>query len=1224
MRDKKFEILSCSIDQDQVNVAQQWAKTFIYNSKDDHAVNMTQLLLACLACGDFGVHPYLSKSPELQAPSTHLSIVDYISHASRVILDYQELSEANKKELLDFFPAPGGDNKIFARSATHNVYRGGKGEVVEGKGFLLGVIGQLPEMIKSALDFGINIAMGGEGQKNFYGKKISTNGCSGHFYFHRNDKDNLLMLGLEQSAPAASPLAFVWGTEKYPEDVQQNHDQFGQGHSLTGASDTYTAAGSLYFSDPVYQAKLLSEKGVFPPDKYGAMRVKVTDTNWPKIKEFLEQLRALSDERFKEQLLGLLLTKPSTAKPAKKDDCKSYIALDFQSYLKRVYQVFISEEELDSESQLHFFTLQSNLLSTIKKLQQGQIESYEFFKEQIAEIIGIRNIPPEYRKAIIRIQELFELQLNIDPKLNQTHEELLLRNQYDDLQEESKVILEKLLEIQRYFQEHPPTKEQKELHAFLLQLDTQINELENPFASKDPVDLELSWVMCESPVPINTDSIEKLRQTIERAKALTKQNPLKDREGVSFPQVILGWQEKLLPLSQINLIDYTELNLSDLAKQFNEYVDFLAQQAEDLNLWGHEPSQTTNLLVKYSDKNPELAHGHAFIAQYRESTILRRLFTLNTLDLGTYRFKPYEGPNTQCREQLPESYWGKVSTLLTAGSDVIAMLRTLKNLQTLKASWEDMNRTATLLKEAVARFEKAREEVAKHPSNISEEEPRVAFESPFFYPISDEALNTMNGVQLATLCLEELNAKTPSILVKRITSNQELWQSMNAGLETEIADFKRRKDNVEHKIVVLRQIRSFWESVNQFKESAILQIKETQLLELERLSKECPSIFGAEEAIKEAQTEYALLQDFLLQLRDLANKVDKYAALQLLEQGYQKLAENEQEYYAPQLLRAREATCQFYFEKINASKTIDERKVYFKIFHQLFEKLRVESQEQFKDEHEVKQKEDSLYALQERLRTAILVTDKQQIFNNELFATTVQNFENIRDDLTSECAKKVHKQITRAKAIYETLLREKVIQEEGTSNAVDTLLNQLEPILDAIKEPLHSQLVKTALQDEVFKNALLKNAGIKKFTSALVQDLFTFKEFRDQKIALSAEKKYGSEYDQSINDFYAKTLDIRLSGLPLKKQGEKIIDVANAEFKQRHDGIRLVADIIMIVTVLGLLAGLGRLALNKNFFFSSYLGDIKTDREVELKDDWLVKELPEDESDARIIAAPAA
>lgn len=372
------------------------------------------------------------------------------------------------------------------------------------------------------------------------------------------------------------------------------------------------------------------------------------------------------------------------------------------------------------------------------------------------------------------------------------------------MQEESKVILEKLLEIQRYFREQPPTIEQKELQVFLLQLDMQINELENPFASKESVDLESSWVMCDVPISINTDSIEKLRQTIERAKALTKQSPLtlKGREGVSFPQVLLGWQEKLLPLSQINLIDYTELNLNDLAKQFNDYVDFLALQAETLNLWEHDPLQTANLLVNYSDKNPELAHGYAFVAQYRESTILRRLFTLDTLTLSTHRFKPYEVPNARCREQeqSPLCYWGKVSTLLTAGSDVIAMLRTLKNLQTIKASWEDMSRTATLLQESVARFEKARKEVTNHLSKIPQEPSGEVFESPFFYSISEKALQEMDGLQLATICLEELNAKKPSILLKRITSNPELWQCMDKALQSKMVDFTNRKDNAKEKL----------------------------------------------------------------------------------------------------------------------------------------------------------------------------------------------------------------------------------------------------------------------------------------------------------------------------------------------------------------------------------------------------------------------------------------
>ncbi|OEH45839.1 hypothetical protein lpari_03158 [Legionella parisiensis] len=1038
------------------------------------------------------------------------------------------------------------------------------------------------------------------------------------------------MLGLEQSAPAASPLAFVWGAEKYPEDVQQNHDQFGQGHSLTGASDTYTAAGSLYFSDPVYQAKLLLEKGVFPPDKYGAMQVKVTDENWPKIKEFLELLRAQSDEINKEQLLELLLTKPSTAKPAK-DEYKSYIALDFQSYLKRVYQVFISEAELDTESQLRFLALQTNLSVTIKKLQQGQIENYELFKEQIKEMIGIKNIPPEYRKAIIRIQQLFELQIEIDPQLNQTHQELLLRNQYDDLQEESKIILEKLAEIKRHFREQPPTKEQIELQAFLLQLDMQIMELENPFASKEPVDLESSWVMCTIPISINTESIEKLRQTIERAKELTRQSPLKGREGVSFPQVLSGWQEKLLPLSQINLIDYTELNLNDLAKQFNEYIVFLAQQAETLNLWEHDSSQTTNLLVEYSDKNSKLYGGYAFVAQYRESTILRNLFSLDQSTLGTLRFMPYEAPAARYSEQFPESYWSKVTALLTAGADVIAMLRTLQNLQALNSSWEDMSRTATSLKEAMERFEKAREAVAKHPAKISEEAPKVVFESPFFYPISDEALKTMNGVQLATICLEELNAKTPSILVKRITSNQEFWQCMNLALETEQVDFKRRKENVTQKIAVLHQIRHFWELVDQFKESSVLQTKERFLGEMQLLSQECPLIFSANEVIKEAQAEFMQLQEFLLLLHNLVEEPDQYRALQVLEQEYQKLTENERKSYKPQLIDEKKRVCQFYLDKINASETMEEKRENFALFSQLFDKLPVQSKEIFKAEYDVKQKEDSLFALHSHLAQASSVAAKQQVFENKSFSTIIENFSGLSNKVTSECAKKVHKQTTRTKAIYETLLGDNAIKLEDQSDRVDTLLKELETVLDSIIDSnLQSQLIDASLHDETFKQAILKKVEANskeeahtKFTSELIQDLLSLKKFRDQKINLSKEKNYDSDYDQSVNQFYGKALDIRLSSDPLQKQVKDILDTANTEFSHRNDRLRFVADVAMVVSafaLVGIFIGLGRLALGKTLFFS----DAKTDREEELKDKWIVKDLPKDESDVCIITAPAA
>ncbi|MCL9682618.1 hypothetical protein [Legionella maioricensis] len=428
MPDKIFDIFKCTIDEDQHNVATQWAKTFIHNPID-LATGMTQLVMACVARGDFKTRSYLSGSSELQDPSDQLTIADYLSHASRIIIDYNSLSEENAQELLSFFPEASGTNKVFARSATHNVNQVND-KVVEGKGVVIGLLGQLPSIVKKPLDFGINIAMGGAGQDNFYGKKISDNGFSGHFYYHRNTEHKLLLAGLEQSAPAASALGLLMGSETYPEEVQQGHDQFGQGHSLTGASDTYTAAGSLYFSSPVYQAKLLLEKGVFPPDKYGAMQVTITDDNWPLIKEYLKELSIAVESGNQQEVVGQLLEKPSTAKNTK-GEYKSYVALDFSAYLKQVYKVFVADSELEEQEKLGFELLQSELLILIKKLQEGNVKEYNKFDSLISQMMSTERLPEEYKQALARISELFKLQLSIDPQLK--HTQLSRRYQFGDI-----------------------------------------------------------------------------------------------------------------------------------------------------------------------------------------------------------------------------------------------------------------------------------------------------------------------------------------------------------------------------------------------------------------------------------------------------------------------------------------------------------------------------------------------------------------------------------------------------------------------------------------------------------------------------------------------------------------------------------------------------------------------------------------------------------------------
>lgn len=79
------------------------------------------------------------------------------------------------------------------------------------------------------------------------------------------------------------------------------------------------------------------------------MRVTITDENWPHIKQFLDELK-MGAEKDPEGLVELLLSKPKTATPLKGDfSSLSYIALDFNNYLKHVYQILIEESELEAE-----------------------------------------------------------------------------------------------------------------------------------------------------------------------------------------------------------------------------------------------------------------------------------------------------------------------------------------------------------------------------------------------------------------------------------------------------------------------------------------------------------------------------------------------------------------------------------------------------------------------------------------------------------------------------------------------------------------------------------------------------------------------------------------------------------------------------------------------------------------------------------------------------------
>lgn len=598
MTHKKLNIVARTIEEDQFEVATQWANTFSRNPQQDIGTQMMQLTAACVAAGDFKIKPHLSNSNALQSPSDQLTVVDYLSHASRIILDYQELSVHLQRELLHYFPTPEATNNVVSRSATHNVTRKDN-QIIEGKGILLGVYGQLPSLFLNVpRDFGVNIAMGGEGHLNFCGKKISSNGYSGHVYFHSNQVNHLLMVGLEQSAPS-SAMSLLLGEAVYPEDEQQHHDQFGQGHSLTGASDIYTAAGSLYFSDPVYQVKLMLEKGCLPPDKYGAMQVTINDENWSLIKNYLDNLQKFVRKASLKELRDQLLQKPTTAKHAV-SDYKSYIALDFDQYLKRINQVFIETSELTVKEKIELKSMEGKLLGHIKALQLGQVEHNVPFTILLEKIVKTERLPVEYKEAINRIKELFLAQLQIDTKLSTTHQELVLKEQYDVLYESRTRLLQQAVDVQYYFQsEH--VEQDEAIMDFLFQLNQQIARLQfphiQPSSFESMSDMTKSWVVYDSPESITSQMVSELEAAIEQCAQ------------------VLGKAPKL----------YSQTTVEVLHHRLDQQISYNAQLVDDL-------SKKEKVIVTKERMNQGLASELVLVTNQRNQEKEQKESLQQTLD----------------------------------------------------------------------------------------------------------------------------------------------------------------------------------------------------------------------------------------------------------------------------------------------------------------------------------------------------------------------------------------------------------------------------------------------------------------------------------------------------------------------------------------------------------------------------------------------------------------
>ncbi len=806
----KTKILAASIEEDQQRVAEQWAKTFQYGG-DHLAVKMMKMTMACIYAGEFKVQRVGDKD-NLRPPTDILCIADYLSHASRIVIDYQGLSKKNQDEFLCLFPKNDGKNGVISRTSTHSVHREGD-KVVEVKSFTNGLIGQLSEYLIEPCDFGINIAMGGADQKNYVNNTITDNGYSGHVYFYRYDEEKLLMIGLEQSKPVDTSEFFnsFWSAPK--DEMQCNYDQFDQSHSLIGASDVYTAAGSLYFSDVIYQIKLLCEKNILPPDKYGGMHLKLDDDNWPKIQNFLNDInKAINQED--AVLIELLRRTPESA-CEDKPKIHSYLAFNFKSYMDRIYQLFIADAALDNDETIK--NVHDALLGKLILLQRGKNENIQSFFTEAERLINLSASPPNYQQAIERLKNLVNLQLKIDEKLNEEHTEILLKIEVDTLRQEIYALKTKLDLL------HAGLQKLKTQPLFILQLQ---REIENLQCSCTQVfgDLTISSIQPET--DITQETVSELENVKTRIESFLSSQPLKLSATDNFNTTM-----DILSIFVLfdDLVDYSSIDVKAIAVQFNEYLKFIARL-----VYKPDEGQTTNIFSQgYQPKSTNFDAGYAFVAQYREPIVLEHLFNINLANLaagksiGIARFQVYEKLFAEFCRNDTNANWQNIQNLLTLGSSFIGFLQKIQ-----KAEDQDIISQLKLSStQQILQFIQLHQEIIQqYGSNILS----LTAEDSHFYPMTPEQLNALSDPQLLTICFEELDNLSSDSLIYTIVEDDELWQRVEDGIKTYQEELDKRADDIGQKKENLKKIRAFTETINSFNQALTLQNKLIHFEELER------------------------------------------------------------------------------------------------------------------------------------------------------------------------------------------------------------------------------------------------------------------------------------------------------------------------------------------------------------------------------------------------------
>ncbi|KTD13489.1 LepB GTPase-activating domain-containing protein [Legionella hackeliae] len=744
-----------------------------------------------------------------------------------------------------------------------------------------------------------------------------------------------------------------------------------------------------------------------------------------------------------------------------------------------------------------------------------------------------------------------------------------------------------------------------------------------------------------------------------------------------------------LNLKQAIAVNFDELNLTQVAEQYNHYIDLLASQTESFRLWPHDAASNRNLLATGHEYVPGLQKGHAFVPYYRESTILRRLSTIDTKTLGIYRFVPYEEPSRKYGHDYGDSVWKKMDQVASSGNAVIGFLKVVQKMQKfisqeiksnkvqlsqeeITEKYKVMEPSLSDLSNAIIAFNKAREALSSLFTNPDPCET-PDYESSFFYPISDKELHALDGLQLATICFEELNAVEESLLLFRIINDSTLWGIMDQAITDSKQMFFAREDNIERKYTKLYElhakITSFHTLEEQFTKASSLEEKAAALEILEKMATQLPAKFqGAltkniDAAREKLSIQQSLFEEYRLSLEVFDRAEDKIGAFESLQTTFKALPLFLQTQFRQQFNDARVlATFKQHFSSFKAADSKDE--IYLKLL-EIYKQLPARYQDA-----EVGTMSEAVGEIwKEKVRALDEISDKTpgwlglkqeyftdlQAFFDSLPKTigdkfkekfTQLSYENgfyqgleVYNSLTTVAAK-IHglpalkdkadtcqsnsfiQQVfseTRETNDHLSILQEKgLITADAESQKVEDSLATLKRKIAGLKEPAYSNFIDAVIHDKTLWEAVQASKKAV-FSNEIISDLLALKDFLDKKLAINKRGEFGQDYSMSLNKFYETAVAIRLSTSSPKDQAHAIIKAAHHEFAHRDSGKRLIADIIMTISVVGLFIGVGRLLSGRSFFFSQ----AKTERETEFTTQWLQNAEKEDE-DTRIIVTPPA